>query len=149
MKLRTIVLFLKVSTYFIKNSSVSRLDKVHAIVKLLDQINESFENRYYILGIFIDLSKALTVNHCILLKKLEIYNNRNSNFSWFHSYLKQSKQYIRVADGLKTDLQTIVCGIPQVLNLGPLLFLLYVNDFANCSDQLNSIMFADDINWWI
>ena len=129
-KLRTIVLFLKVLTYFIKNISVSRLDKVHAIVKLLDKIHESFENRYYILGIFIDLSKVLTVDHCILLKKLEIYINRNSNFSWFHSYLKQSKQYIRMADGLKTDLETIACGIPQVLNLGPLLFLLYVNDFA-------------------
>ena len=129
-KLRTIVLFLKVLTYFIKNSSVSRLDKVHAIVKLLDKIHESFENRYYILGIFIDLSKVLTVDHCILLKKLKIYINRNSNFSWFHSYLKQSKQYIRMADGLKTDLETIACGIPQVLNLGPLLFLLYVNDFA-------------------
>ena len=130
MKLRTIVLFLKVLTYFIKNISVSRLDKVHAIVKLLDKIHESFENRYYILGIFIDLSKVLTVDHCILLKKLEIYINRNSNFSWFHSYLKQSKQYIRMADGLKTDLETIACGIPQVLNLGPLLFLLYVNDFT-------------------
>ena len=129
-KLRTIVLFLKVLTYFIKNISVSRSDKVHAIVKLLDKIHESFENRYYILGIFIDLSKVLTVDHCILLKKLEIYINRNSNFSWFHSYLKQSKQYIRMADGLKTDLETIACGIPQVLNLGPLLFLLYVNDFA-------------------
>ena len=146
MKLRTIVLFLKVLTYFIKNISVSRLDKVHAIVKLLDKIHESFENRYYISGIFIDLPKVLTVDHCILLKKLEIYINRNSNFSWFHSYLEQSKQYIRMADGLKTDLETIVCGIPQVLNLGPLLFLLYVNDFANCSDQLNSIMFADNIN---
>ena len=61
MKLRTIVLFLKVLTYFIKNISVSSLDKVHAIVKLLDKIHESFENRYYILGIFIDLPKVLTI----------------------------------------------------------------------------------------
>ena len=70
---------------------VSRLD-TQKIMQLVDQTHESSENERYSLGVFIDLSKASdTVDHPILLKKLEIYGIRNSNLSWVHSYLKQRK----------------------------------------------------------
>ena len=99
------------------------------------------------LSVFKDLSKAFdTVDHSTLLKNLETYGIRNSNLSWFHSYLKQKNQYIRVTHGLKTDSETIVCGVPQGSILGSLLFLPYINNFPNCSDQLDPIMFADDNN---
>ena len=98
----------------------------HAIVQLVDQILESFEHNKYTVGAFIDLSKAFdTVDHSILLKKLELYEEEN------------------------TELETITCGVPQGSILGPLLFLLYVNDLKNATNLLNPIMYADDTNLFL
>ena len=61
----------------------------HAILQLANQITKSFENNLYILGVFIDLSKAFdTANHSIILKTLETYGIRGRNLEWFQSYLK-------------------------------------------------------------
>ena len=94
-------------------------------MKLVDQINNSFENNQYTVGVFIDLSKAFdTVDHEILIAKLENYGIKGNNLNWFKRYLENRKQFIR-SDNISTNYQEIVCGEPQGSILGPLLFLIY------------------------
>ena len=119
----------------------------HAIAQLADKIHESFEKDTYTLGLFIDLSKAFdTINHAILFKKLENYGIKGKNFSWFRSYLTNKKQYIQITNASKIDLRNTTCGVLQDSILGPLFFLVYVNDLPSSVKMLNPIMFADDTN---
>ena len=122
----------------------------HALLELIDQICDSFNDKNYFLGIFIDLSKAFdTVDHSILLKKLEHYGIKGRCLSWFQSYLSNRKQYIEFKQDNKTgntELSNIICGVPQGSILGPLLFIIYVNDLCQTSEFLKPIMFADDTN---
>ena len=122
------------------------LSTKHAIVKLVDQIYKSFEKGHYTLGIFIDLSKVFdTVDHTILIRKLEMYGIKGINLAWFRDYLTNRIQYISITHDLEVGTKNICCGIPQGSILGPLLFLSYVNDLHN-SSTLDPIMFADDTN---
>ena len=92
------------------------------------------------------MSKAFdTVNHKILLQKLEHYGIRGMLLNWFESYLTDRKQYV-FYNGVSSDLKTISCGVPQGSVLGPLLFLIYINDLPNISDKLQFFLFADDTN---
>ena len=117
---------------------------------MVGQILESFENNKYTLGVFIDLSKAFdTVDHSILLKKLELYGVTDRNHSLFKNYLSRRKQYIQINNEEDTELETITCGVPQGSILGPLLFLLCVNDLKNASNLLDPIMYADDTNLFL
>ena len=72
-----------------------------------------------------------------------------TNLVWFASYLNDRKQYIKVTESADTVKKNIKCGVPQDSILGPLLFLLYVNDIPNSSNVLVLIMFADDTNLFL
>ena len=121
----------------------------HALVELIDKIHDAFNNNCHTLGIFIDLSKAFdTVDHEILLKKLHLYGVRGNSLKWFDSYLSNRKQYIEYGK-ISTDLLGIKCGVPQGSILGPLLFIIYVNDLYKVSTLLEPIMFADDTNLFL
>ena len=93
------------------------------------------------------LSKAFdTVNQDILLTKLKYFGIKNNYINWFKSYLENRKQFVRFDNNNQSSLLSITCGVPQGSILGPLLFLLYVNDLYMASNVIKPIMFADDTN---
>ena len=87
----------------------------------------------------------ITVNHDILLRKLYTYGIRGVAHEWLKSYLSCRSQYV-VFNGIESTKRTVTCGVPQGSILGPLLFLLYINDMACISNILYPMLFADDTN---
>ena len=115
-----------------------------AIIELVDKIANAVERNETTVGIFLDLSKAFdTINHDILLYKLEHYGFRGVALDWFKSYLSNRKQFVRYQMN-DSNHKIINCGVPQGSILGPLLFILYINDIVNTASLLELILFADD-----
>ena len=115
---------------------------LHFLNKIYDSLNEDIPE--YTLGIFIDLKKAFdTCDKNILLSKLNHYGFRGIVNCWFHSYLSERKQFT-VVDGIPSCCRTISCGVPQGSILGPILFLILINDLASSSKLLFTLLFADD-----
>ena len=101
----------------------------------------------YSCGIFIDLRKAFdTVDHLILLQKLDHYGVRGVTNNWFASYLLGRQQTTQIGSKNISKKEVILSGVPQGSVLGPLLFLAYINDISNSSDQLKIYLSADDTN---
>ena len=105
---------------------------------------ENIDHRKVNLAIFLDLKKAFgTVDHEILLEKLEAYGIRELAGNWFRSYLEGRQQYCKL-NCYESRAKTVTCGIPQGSCLGPLLFIVYLNDFEKCLKASKAGMYADD-----
>ena len=104
----------------------------HGILELINQVSNAFDDNNFVLGVFIDLSKAFdTVDHNILSEKLSLYGVKGNNLKWFHSYLFNRKQYTEFQNDdrkEKTNSLAIKCEVSQGSILGPLLFIVYIND---------------------
>uniref|UniRef100_A0A8C6LAH3 Reverse transcriptase domain-containing protein n=1 Tax=Nothobranchius furzeri TaxID=105023 RepID=A0A8C6LAH3_NOTFU len=117
-----------------------------AIVDLVEKISDAIDNKQYAVGVFLDLTKAFdTVNHDLLIKKLCRYGIRGVAYDWIKSYLENRLQYVHI-NNTDSQLLTVTTGIPQGSVLGPLLFILYINDICLVSKTLHFILFADDTN---
>ena len=122
---------------------------MHALMSLTEAIKDSIDHRKYGCGIVLDLQKTFdTVNHNILLGKLEHYGIRGVTCSWFKSYLTGRSQYV-VVNGYASEPLSIRCGVPQGSVLGPLLFLIYMNELPNISKHLKFFLFADDTSIYL
>ena len=117
---------------------------VLALIEITDHIKRLLDEKNYVISIFIDFKKAFdTVDHEILLYKLECYGIRVLVNDFFRSYLTNRRQYT-VINGVNSDLRTVSCGVPQGSVFGPLCFLLYINDLYRSIGHNAVRLYADD-----
>ena len=115
-----------------------------AAIELVDRILKDIDKKKLPLAINMDLSKAFdTLDHNILIKKLQYYGVIGTPLNWFQSYLTDRTQYVEV-NNESSSLQRILTGVPQGSILGPFLFLIYMNDIPNASNLFTFIFYADD-----
>ena len=127
----------------------SNHDTSMAVIDMVDEISSAMDSSRFSIGVFVDLPKAFdTLNHKILLTKLNHYGIRGTALDWFESYLSNRRQYVEY-NGIKSNLCELICGVPQGSVLGPVLFVLYINDIVNAPKTLKLILFADDTNLFI
>ena len=121
-----------------------------AITCMIDKITRAFDRKELTLAFFLDLSKAFdSINHSILLQKLNHFGIRGNALSWFDSYLNGRTQKVVLSGVVSSNTNKISMGVPQGSILGPLLFLIFVNDFHNSLSHSNAIMYADDTSLYI
>ena len=122
----------------------SGYNTVDCLVDLIDEITKALDEEKYAVSLFLDLSKAFdTVNHSILLSKLDLYGIRGNANQWFRSYLSNRKQKVFV-NGVESNFLLVNSGVPQGSILGPFLFLIYINDFEKATNYFSLRLFADD-----
>ena len=116
------------------------------LLSIIENIQTDLDNGDFVAGVFIDLKKAFdTVDHDILLKKLEYYGVRGLSRDWIQSYLKNRKQFVSISNST-SNTKEITAGVPQRSVLGSLLFLLYINDLHRSVKYSKTFHFADDTN---
>ena len=124
--------------------------KVHcsymAFMFVMDQVTKALDNGECVIVIFLDFSKAFdTVNHSTLIEKLYHYGIRGNAVEWFRSDLSDISQYVSY-NGVRSNSKSITCGVPQGSILGPLLYLININDLYNICRDYVPMLFADDTN---
>ena len=118
---------------------------IHPLIHLLHKFAEAANSqpKKLTMSIFCDISKAFDViSHTILIKKLEYYGIRGIVKNWLINYLSDRTQYVEIENNT-SSVSKIKCGVPQGSILGPLLYLIYVNDIGKCTEG-NVLSFADD-----
>ena len=116
----------------------------NTLINIVERLRESLDKGEFACGVFVDLQKAFdTVDHKILLAKLEHYGIRGTTNQWFKSYLSDRYQFVVISNS-KSKYKVILHGVPQGSVLGPLLFLLYINDLHFCIQTSETYHFADD-----
>ena len=115
-----------------------------AIAEFLSCVLKGFDEKKYTLALFLDLSKAFdTIDHNILLQKLNFYGIRGTAQKWIENYLSGRMQYVEYS-GVKSQSNKMTCGVPQGSVLGPLLFIIYMNDLHYALTYSSGVLFADD-----
>ena len=138
--------YFKNNNYFYKNQYGFRDEHSTELAanELIDRILGDLDKKRNPIVVYMDLSKAFdTLNHMILLKKLKYYGVNGTELEWFKNYISNRKQYVEIA-GHQSSLANITTGVPQGSILGPLLFLIYMNDIPFSSKYFDFILFADD-----
>ena len=138
--------YFETNNIFYKHQYGFRQNKstTQAILNLVSDIYSSLDDNDLYFSMFLDLRKAFdSVSHSILLDKLSHYGVRGIPLSWFHSYLSERKQSV-IFDNISSEVRTVTCGVPQGSVLAGLLFLIFFNDFNNCTTFFKFNLFADD-----
>ena len=118
----------------------------HALLSIIEQIKRNLDNKIFSCGFFVDLEKAFdTVNHYILISKLDHYGISGKSKDWITSYLSNRNQHVKL-NGVKSNDKVITCGVPQGSILGPLLFTIYINDMHKAMPNSSFFHFADATN---
>ena len=118
----------------------------NALMSITENIQTHLDKNELTVGVFIDLRKAFdNVNHDILFTKRDHYGIRGLANDWFRSYLKGRQKFVFIGNQAST-IKEIVPGVPQGFCLGPLLFLIYINDLHSCLKYSKACHFADDTN---
>ena len=141
-----LVSFLEENNLLYENQGGFRKNKstTQTVHHLINQIANAKNDDKYSLAVYLDISKAFdSINHDLLLQKLYKIGIRGMGLKWLQNYMYDRKQVV-VNGGQESSKQTIICGVPQGSILGPLLFIIYMNDMARLPLTSNLLLFADD-----